>query len=354
MIKAQINIKTIRHNIKYLRAKLSRGVKICAVIKANAYCFGDAHIAQAINSRVDWFAVAKIQEALKLRKIVKITKPILLLGVCDDIRSAIDNNITVTVNSLTEMRDICQTARKYGQISVHIKVNTGMNRYGLSTPWQLRNCLNLADKYPEVIIDGLYTHFAYEIDNIEMIDRQLKKFIPFRSMMHRARPHALIHAASSGSCDYRPAQFDMVRVGKALYGGFEGYQTAVTLTAKICAIQHLQKGGSVGYGAKFTADRNITVGIVDCGYADFGYLNRNSFLTVSVGKSTHKILGAVCMDSFAIDVTDIPGPIGKEVTLISAGEQNSIMNFVHRNKISACLLLCSLNFMRTEVSIIGS
>ena len=345
MIKARINFKTIHRNLKTLRTKLNPGVKVCAVVKANAYGLGDIQITKAIDAHIDWYGVAKISEAVRLREMAGITKPILLFGVCDDYKTAANHNLTVTVSTFEEMQAVCNAATK---IHVHIKVNTGMNRFGINSPWQLKKLLGMAEQHPGVIIGGLYTHMSHEMDNLPVIERQLKKFVPFRAMMRRYHPRAIIHAACSGSSEYKPAQFDMVRVGKAMYGGYYGYQTAITVTAKICAVQHIQKNCGVSYNAKFIALSPIQIGIVSCGYADCGYLNFGHTTHVHVGKVPCKIIGAVCMDTFVIDVTDLPNPLGKTVTLIANNNKSSLMNFVKENGKSACPMLCSLNFSRTE------
>jgi len=215
MLKMQINLKTVRRNIKAMRAKLNPGVRFCAVLKANAYSLGDVTIARAIHDDVDWFAVAKLCEGVALREAAHVKKPILLFGVCDDIKTAIKHKITVSVNSLEEMQRVCDIARETGKIHVHIKVNTGLNRFGITTPWQLRTMLTLANQSPEVIVGGLYTHMSHETDNISEVDRQLKRFVPFRAIMRRYNPCAIIHAACTGAAEYQCAQFDMVRIGKA-------------------------------------------------------------------------------------------------------------------------------------------
>jgi len=351
MLKARINTKTIHRNLKTLRAKLNPGVKVCAVLKANAYSLGDIQIAKAIDAHVDWFATAKISEAIRLREMAGVTKHILLFGVCDDIKAAIAQNITVTVSTFEEMQNVCDAVSVLrARIHVHIKVNTGMNRFGITSPWQLKKLLTMADGYPEIIIGGLYTHMSHEMDNQPVIDQQLKRFTPFRAMMRRHHPRAIIHAACSGSSEHQPAQFDMVRVGKALYGGYYGYRTAITLTAKICAVQNVPKNCGVSYGAKFIAPHPMTIGIVSCGYADCGFLNLGYTTHVYVGKTPCKIVGAVCMDNFAIDVTNITNPLGKSITLIADNNKSSLVNFIQESKRSACPLLCSLNFNRTEVS----
>ena len=338
-----INIKTVLRNIKTMRSHLEKGVRFCAVVKANAYGQGDVLISRAIQSHIDMFAVARMSEALRLRA-AEIFKPILLFGVCEDYKNAIINNIIVTIGSISEMKAAC-LASGSGKLCVHVKVNTGMNRFGINTPWQLRNILSYAEKYPNINICGLYTHFSHECTTPEGVietDKQLKRFTTFRTIMRHSHPHAIVHAACSGSSHYKPAQFDMVRVGKAMYGGFEGYRTAASVQGKIVAVRHLQKSNSFGYGSKFTASGPITIGIVSCGYSEAGYLLLGHTDHVFVDKKPCKILGTICMDVMAIDVSQIVDPLNKTVTILGDQKGARITDFTVKSGLSGATLLCSL------------
>ena len=351
MIKATINLKVMNRNIRKLRETLLPKVLVCAVVKADAYSFGDAAIAREIEPEVDCFAVAHILEAIRLRR-ANIKKPILLLGVCGDYETAVHLGVIVSINSIAEMKSLCKVMRKLdggAKCKIHIKVNTGMNRYGISNVWQLRGILAVAAENPEVVVDGLYTHLAFEADNTNEIDAQLRKFAPFRSVMRTHFPRAIIHAASSGSASYLSAQFDMVRVGKLIYGGLDGYRTAVKVTSRISAVQTLAAGAHVGYGGTVTAAAPTICGIVPCGYADLANINFANRHSVLVDGIPCKVLGRVCMDSFMIDVTDIKSPLGKTVTIIADQRGLGIMDICHTCDIIACDLLCGLNFSRAEV-----
>jgi alanine racemase len=322
---------------------MPKSTRFCAVVKANAYGMGDIKVSHAIADHVYMFAVARIAEAVRLRE-SGITKPILLFGICEDYKTAIAHNITVTCGSMKEMYAVAG-ASALGKLNVHIKVNTGMNRFGICTPWHLRNMLAYSQKFKNLNICGLYTHFSHEYTSqagqVE-VDKQLKRFAPYRAIMRRTCPHALVHAACSGTAHYRLAQFDMVRIGKAMYGGFEGYKTAVTIAAKIIAVQHLTKGQHVGYGGKFTATENMTAGIVSCGYAVAGFLLLGNKYEIYVDKKPCKILGAVCMDTMAIDISDIQNPQGKMAIISGDSAGSRITDFINQNGTSGATYLCTL------------
>jgi len=351
MIKAIIDFKTVHWNIRKLKKQLLPHVKFCAVVKANAYSFGDVVVAQKVESEVDSFAVANIKEAIRLRE-GDIKKPILLFGPCPDFDAAVRHNIIVSIHSAAEIKALCKALQgmQNTKCKIHIKVNTGMNRYGLSNVWQLRSVLALAEKCNNIIVDGLYTHMASETDKTNEIDVQLKKFNPFRSVMRTHYPRAKIHAACSGSAEYLPAQFDMVRIGKIMYGGFNGYRTAIKVTSRINAVQNLPIGAKISYNGLAVATRPMVCGAVPCGYADLAHFNFGNAHHVLVDGIACKVLGRVCMDTFMIDVTDVKLPLGKTVTIIADQKGLGIMDISRTTNTIACDLLCGLDFNRTEVS----
>ena len=348
MIHAEVNLRMVRTNIKLLQRRLSPGVKICAVVKANAYSLGDTVVAPYIQRYVDWFAVASLREAARLRG-CGITKPILLLGVCDNFQSAVALNLVISICSLQEMKTLVKTLGENEKASVHIKVNTGMNRYGITSLWQLRSILNYAIIYPNIKVDGLYTHMAHEADNPTEIDRQIEKFRPFIKVTKNNNPCITVHAASSGSASYSPAQFDMVRVGKLLYGGLDGFKTVIKVTSMITATQVVQKGAKVGYDGTEAVKQPSVVGVVPCGYADLVHFNFGEKGMVLVDNHPCKIIGRICMDSFMIDASSIESPLGKTVTIISEAHGQTVMDLSRATNTIACELLCGLNFQRANL-----
>lgn len=350
MIKATINFKVVHWNIRKLKKQLLPGVKFCAVLKANAYSFGDVVVAREIESEVDSFAVAHIGEAVAIRE-GGIKKPILLFGPCTDYETAVKHDVIVSIHSMMEIKVLSKVLQRLrAKCKIHIKVNTGMNRFGISSVWQLKNILGVAAKYNEnIIVDGLYTHMAFETDHKKEIDAQLKRFLPFRSVMRTHYPRCTIHAACSGSAEYYPAQLDMVRIGKIMYGGFNGYRTAIKITSKISAVQNTAAGSRVGYGGTFLTTRPTAVGVVSCGYADLTHYNFGNTMCVYVDNTPCKVIGRICMDSFMIDVTGIKSPLAKNVTIIADQKGIGIMEVCRATNVIACNLFCSFNFKRAEV-----
>lgn len=350
MITATVCLKTIKSNIKRLKRHLLPGVKICAVVKANAYSLGDVRISQFLQPYVFCFAVSDIREAVRLRE-NGIVKPILLMGVCEDFKIAIRHNLTISINHLREFKSLAKVLGKLPDASaaIHLKVNTGMNRYGLNNIWQLRTVLAEAELCPRIKIEGLYTHFAFETNKTHEIDIQIRRFAPFRTIFSRKYPKAIVHAACSGSAHYLPAQYDMVRIGKSFYGGFDGYKTAVEISSKITAVQNVAPRQHIGYNGTGYTEKPMTVGVVPCGYADCTHFNFSSSHTVIVGDVPCPVLGRICMDCFMVDVSAVNKPLGKKVKIISSSPGQTIMEIARTTNTIACNLLTSLNFQRCEV-----
>jgi alanine racemase len=326
---------------------MRKGVKVCAVLKANAYSLGDVAIAKYLERYVECFGVANIIEAKRLR-MAGIKLPIQLFGVCNDFKQAHELNLVVSINSVNEIKELAKH-RLLSPIRCHIKINTGMNRFGITTLWQLRKIIEVAATNTMVKIDGIYTHMAHEEDSPHHIDEQLRKFVPFRALFKRHFPNGIVHAACSGSAHYPPTQFDMVRVGKLMYGGYHGYKTAVKATAKIVAMQNVRKCESVGYNGDFVAQKPTRVGVVACGYADVSHYGFSNKGFVIVDKKKCRILGRVCMDTLMIDISEIDNPLGKNVTLMGEYDDLRIMDLCKTNGVIACDFLCGLGFARSNV-----
>ena len=359
-IKAQINTKIILRNLAKLKKSLKqtspgKRIKICAVLKANAYSFGDVQIAKLIESRVDNFAVATLCEAERLRG-NGISKQIILLGACPDFARLIALEVTPSINSAIELEQFTKTVSALGtsinkKYIFHIKVKTSLNRFGVSTIWELRKILSIAKKNRCLKLEGIYTHFAHEEDKPELVDKDIAAFTPFYKMAKRYFPSAYVHSACAGTAHYPPALFDMVRVGKLLYGGYKGYETAIDATCKVVATQNAKQGQEVGYGGTHAFGTHGKIAVIPCGYADiipFAFGNKS---VVMIKKVPCPIIGRVSMDSAIVDISHIKRSIkiGESVKIFANNSHLNIMKHCENSGIVTCDLLCSLNFTRTDL-----
>lgn len=320
----EISRSAIVNNVKQLKQIVGPTHRLMAVVKANAYGHGALDVARiAIDAGADALAVAALSEALELRH-GGVDAPILVLGYTPPrlAHRAITHNIRLTVfthDNLIAMGAIA--AEMDGQLLIHAKVNTGMNRLGLDLDETLP-FLQEAVALSHVRVEGLYTHFATadETDKVHALG-QLARFQALVIAIEDAglRPH-LIHAANSPATLTIPeSHFDMVRSGIALYGlDPDDEQTPIPASfrpvlswkAEIAQVRTLQPGDAVSYGREFIATEPMTVAVIPVGYADGFPRKPLNWGRVLIHGQPAPIVGRVCMDQTIVDVTDIIAATG--------------------------------------------
>ena len=286
--RAVIDLGAIRSNARFLRA--AAGTRLCAVVKADAYGHGAARVALAVQPLVDLFAVALVEEGAALRH-AGITRDILVLcpPLCEEeVRRGMYHRLLFTVG---DARDAALLARVSRRARCHIKVDTGMNRFGFGrAEWDsfLRSPL-AARIRPE----GIYSHL-YRPEHTPTTQAQLALFAEFCEGAHRTYGPLCRHIAATGGV-LAGVRLDMARVGIGLYGyapsGFvcPALRPALRVYSAVAA-SHGYRGGGAGYGAYLPASDRISV--LRTGYAD-------GFFRTGRGRN------ALCMDA-AVCERDLP------------------------------------------------
>lgn len=308
------------HNARLLRQRLAPGVKLMAVVKANAYGHDARLVAPVlVDAGADMLAVATLGEALDLRAAASsgaITAPILVLGYtpAHQAADAIAHAVTLTVFDLPTATAIAAAAQAVGTPArVHVKVNTGMNRLGAEVedaPALLAALHNL----PGLVVEGIFTHFATSDSDLDYARIQLDRFTALLTTLsgQGLRP-PLAHAANSAALlTLRESHLDMARSGIALYGLDPDvddcplpadFRPALAWKAAVTQVRSLRPGDPVSYGREFVADRPMTVATLPVGYAD-GFPRRpHTWGHVLIHGAPAPILGRVCMDQCVVDVT---------------------------------------------------
>ena len=331
---AQIDLDVIRNNVICMREHMAPHTKIMAVLKTDGYGHGCIPIAKCIDGLecIYGYGVASAEEALILRK-EGISKPILILGYTfsDSYEPLIREEISLTLFREDTLWQLSKAAEKVGRkAKVHIKVDTGMGRIGISPDDTGLILIQKAMEMKNIEIEGVFTHFAKadEKDKTHAI-HQLTVFQEFLQRIERELGlHIPIkHCANSAAVLEIPStQMDMVRPGAILYGLWPSgepnpeimkLKPALSLHSHVIFVKNLYKGQSVSYGGTFTAKKEMRVATIPLGYGD-GYprmLSGKGHVLIRGKKAP--ILGRVCMDQFMVDVTEIPGVTeGDLVTLI--------------------------------------
>lgn len=336
---AKVDMAAIRHNFTTIRGALPAGVKLCCVVKANAYGHGASKVAPIYEEMgADWFAVSNIEEALQLRR-AGVTKPVLILGYTHESCAAIlaENNCSQCVYSAEYGRRLSAAATEQGvTVKIHIKLDTGMGRLGFQVPGDGEDSVAGAAavcRLPGLMPEGIFTHFA-SADEGEAGDafsnRQVDLFV---SAINRLKAEgitfALRHCANSAALsDHPECRMDMVRAGIVLYGLQPSgdlrqplsLAPAMSLEAVVSHVKTVAPGTTVSYGRTFVAEKEMRIATVPIGYADgFWRQNASAGVTLTVRGQQAPILGRVCMDQLMLDVTHIPEvTIGDLVTVFGA------------------------------------
>lgn len=271
--KAVIDLKNLVSNARKIKKSLSKGVKFCAVVKADAYGHGAEQVANALYLYVDYYAVALAEEGVSLRQ-SGIDKPILVLASVYpfDVEKAVDYNLTLTVCGTEEIKLINKVAKKKGKlIRVHLKYNSGMNRQGIDSLQDLRSILECAIRLKNVYIEGIYTHFGAP-QNKRCLNRALNKFLLAINVCKGYNNKVIAHASASGGF-LRGVEFDMVRIGLMLYG-YTPFRTdkirlkkVMRVLAPVLGTRKIKRGENCLYGQKKVLKKQ-KVDIVRYGYAD--------------------------------------------------------------------------------------
>ncbi len=318
---ATIDIRAMRHNFSVVRSSVPNA-KAWAVVKADAYGHGLERAVRAF-SDADGLALIEIDHAIDLRK-NGWRKPILLLEGffnADELPELAEHDISFAIANDEQMA-ILEKAALSKPVDVHLKMNTGMNRLGYQ-PSGYRAAYERLSRIPSVKRISCMTHFANSEDPGHLklpVTEQLRRF----DMATEGLPGERNLSNSAGILLHPHIRTDWVRPGIMLYGGTPGGKTAeefglipaMSLDSEIIQIQHIRKGDSVGYGSLFTAETDMAIGVVACGYAD-GYPRVAPEGTpVIVDGVRTRLVGRVSMDMLTVDLTPVRNAhIGSRVNL---------------------------------------
>ncbi len=331
---AEVDLDAIWENMVHMKENIAENTKILAVIKTDGYGHGGVPIAKMLE-QLDFmfgYAAATYEEAHVLRE-AGVKKPILILGytfpycyeelIREEIRPAVYRRDTV--------EELAAAAAKVGQkAKVHIKVDTGMGRIGITPDEEGLEFVRFLIEHPELEVEGIFTHFAKsdETDKTSA-NHQLELFQNFIDKIQTELGITIPvkHCSNSAAILEMPqANMDMVRAGITTYGLYPSEEVskdivplraAMSLYSHIVYCKTIHAGQSVSYGGLFTATKDTRVATIPVGYGD-GYprsLSGKGYVLIHGKKAP--ILGRVCMDQFMVDISEIPEAMdGDKVTLL--------------------------------------
>jgi alanine racemase len=297
-----IDLGALRRNVRRLRQVLGRA-ELWAVVKADAYGHGAVDVAGAVlGEGALALCVATVPEALPLRREFPGVR-VLVMGPTSgrEIAQARDADLDLAVSDELIPEGV----------RVHLKLDTGMGRWGLS---------ELPQATTEVV--GVMTHLATADDDLDFARGQLRRFEEATADLGGLIRHA---ANSAAALRLPESHLDAARCGIALYGlspfngvpAADGLEPVLRWDSHLAQVRRLGPGESTGYGRRYVAEKATWIGIVPIGYAD-GFRRDMTGTQVRVAGEQRPVVGTVSMDAFAVEL-DRELPVGTPVTLIGHG-----------------------------------
>lgn len=362
----EISQAALAHNFRAIQNLVGPEVRLINVVKANAYGCGAVECSRILaEAGATYFAVTRLEEAVPLRE-AGMQQPILLLApvVPGQETDVVNLDLTASISDWDDAARLAEAGKSAGKTPrAHVKVDTGMGRFGMA-PEQIKRALDNNGLPGGVEYEGLFTHFPEAgAADTTATKRQFTAFEQLVQHWRSLRPLPLAHAANSSALVRFPEmRLDAVRPGTLLYGQFPsplisqaGKTAGVELKdpfqakARIVALKKVAAGTPIGYGSEWKAPKASTIAILACGYADGltieprartespldavkGGLERaarlmknpNAGRMLTVRGQKVPLVGRVAMQTCALDVTEVPGvALGDEVIVpmrrVSAG-----------------------------------
>lgn len=363
----EISKDNLIYNIKQFRGLLKGKIKIAAVIKANAYGHGDIEVAKVINAHIDYFQVDSIEEAERVRKVSK--KPILIFGYLnkDGIKRVIKINAIICAFDLIHLLKINHEAFLLKKkIKIHLAIDSYLGREGIM-PSQVEVIINEIKNLKNIILDGVYSHFANIEDtmNSTHANRQIDTYHScVKIFRENGYPNINTHiSATSGILVYEKGEnlHNIVRLGIGLYGMWPSdhleYLNKKKLNLKpvlrwithVAQVKIIPANYPIGYGLTYITKKTTKIAVIPQGYFDGltrSLSNNGEFL---IKRKKAKILGRVAMNMTVVDISNIKdvksddeviilGSQGKvKITAEDIAKKMDTINYEVTTKISALL-----------------
>ena len=344
---AEISLKAIVKNLRVIRRHVGPKPKILAVVKSNAYGLGAVPISKALQKAgVEWFGVTCGNEGVELRDAGIRNRILVLTGFWPgEEKRLIENRLTPTVTRLEDVRHLERAAKSAGtksRIPFHLKINSGMNRLGISAD-EIDAFASALARCRHIRLEGTFTHFASAEDfSARQTDDQEQLFLKCLERMRALGVSpGIVHLANSGAICARPSTYaDMIRPGAILYGYYQSFdppqkgqevrerlpiEPCLSLRARIITLRDLPAGQGVGYSARFVTERPSRIAVINAGYADGISRQRTNRGCALVRGRRVPLVGAISMDLTTLDVTDLPDVKLGDVVTIYGKDGNDAM-----------------------------
>ncbi|MDB2656877.1 alanine racemase [Crocinitomicaceae bacterium] len=324
----EVNLSAIRNNLTYCKSKLAPQTKVLAMVKASSYGSGIDEMGVYLERiGVNYLGVAYADEGVQLRK-AGVQLPILVMNTEEGaFEDCVAYDLEPCIYSTQQLNALILQLIYEGKTNypIHITLETGMNRLGFESD-SIPELLRMLQTQPEVRVKSIYSHLATadeigsafvkeQVVHFERDSQEIMKHLPYKVDRHIANSEGVLH--------YPEYQFDMVRIGIAMYGytsekeDQQHLQEAVRWFSAISQIRAVASGTSIGYGRASIAERSTRIAVIPVGYGD-GFrrsLSQGKGSVVIQGQRC-PVIGNVCMDMTMIDIGDLTAEVGDSVEII--------------------------------------
>lgn len=297
----EINTKNIKYNVQKIINTYNTYKYYIGIVKAD--CYGHKSnkvIKNIIDGGCNYLAVARLEEALKIREEFK-TIPILILGIVDknDLDICKNNNLTITISNLNQLKEY-----KDINIKVHIKINTGMNRLGINNKDELNEVIKIINN-SNFYLEGIYTHL-YKANDTNISNNQFKLFEQITSDINLNTINIVHIVASEGLIKYNKKNYlNGCRLGIIMYNLIDnnlGLKDTFKLVSEVIQINEVNNE-TVGYNGSYKCKEKERIAVIPIGYAD-GIIRKNTGRYVFINNRKYKIIGNICMDMLFVKVDE--------------------------------------------------
>ena len=350
-----VNLEIKKTNLeKNLKIARSINENLICVIKDNAYGLGIENILPILlENKCDYFAVAYIEEAVKIQKLLENLKlknqngkiKVMALNYVkpENVGDAIRNNIELTVFNFSQLLDYLKILDEFFEnmtLKIHIKVNSGMNRLGFDKN-EILELVKIVKKYNlnnksknRLEIISIFSHIS-DAENQDETEKQVEKYekiLKIFSQNNVRYRYSHLQASPLLFKYGKKYNYDFARIGMALYGMEPlstdvGLLDVITVKSKIINIRNVKKNDKVSYGSKGIVKHDSKIGIVAIGYAHGlqKQIENSGEAYILVNGQKAKIIGEICMDMIFVDLTNIENvKMNDEVVII--GSQENVEN----------------------------
>ena len=347
----EINLEDLTNNIKEIKKNVPQGVKLLAVVKADAYGHGAVMLAPTLlASGADMLGVASIDEGVDLRQ-AKITSEILVLGAVPvwAVESAVKANLSISIFSREYLAACRQAFERTGiKPKVHVKLDTGMNRIGVSTD-EAVDFIKTVQQLDFIDFQGIFTHLAAAEERNET-QIQIDKWNKIISKVDTTGLLLHILNTAGGMC-YNVPNSNMRRAGIALYGLYPDLPSdgeihkpklkqILSLKGRIVNIHTARDGEGVSYAHTYRAKGNRIIATIPIGYADGVPRILSNKITATLNGKEVPQVGNITMDQMMFDITEVEAALGDVITLLD--ENHSIDEWARLANTISYELTCSL------------